>query len=48
MDSVISQRLQNIQVKWYKYHSLDLKGFVQLTPMSNQFQVISDELIYFY
>lgn len=31
LDSAISARLQTNKVKWNKYHTLELKGFVQLT-----------------
>lgn len=40
--------MQCQQIKWTKYHTLLLKGFVLLTPLSNRFQIICDELIYFY
>lgn len=48
LDSAISTRMQTNKVSWNIYHTLDHKGFVQLTPLSNRFQIICDELIYFY
>lgn len=38
----------NIAIKWNKYHTLNQTGFVQLTPDSETFQIIGDELIYFF
>lgn len=38
----------NIGIRWNKYHTLEQTGFVQLTPDSNTFQIIGDELIYFF
>ena len=33
---------------WVKYHTLKHKGFVNMTPDTNQFHVVCDDLIYFY
>jgi len=33
---------------WVKYHTLQHKGFVNMTPDTNQFHIVCDDLIYFY
>ena len=36
------------ELRWQKYHMLDIQGFIEFSKGSNRFQVITDKLIFYY
>lgn len=45
---ILRRKTNSKSIKWVKYHTLNKEGFVIMNPLTRNFQVICDELIYFY
>ena len=45
-DIAVKERTRHFN--WQMYHTLSIKGFVSMVEKSDEFQVVTDTLIYFY